>query len=232
MKILMVELTNRCNMNCWFCPHSKMKREQGDMSMETVKKVIEKSHSHVVLHNLGESLLHPHFFEIAALFNEAGKHTTINVNSVALNETLVEKLLSSDISVIRVSMDYATERENLLCREMCDDKRTSFNLKGGYERERYTQFRERWGKKAVISGLHDFCNRTDNIKIDTLPKTTNCIFLKGDLGTVLWNGDVVPCCFDYEGEHIFGTIDDVDSFGHRGEYPICEKCVDFLSSVR
>ena len=42
MKILMVELTNHCNEDCWFCPHSKMIREKGFMSMDTVKQVISK----------------------------------------------------------------------------------------------------------------------------------------------------------------------------------------------
>ncbi len=72
-----VELTNRCNKECWMCGRRKIDRENpeiameyGDMDFELVESVAEQLPEAIVvqLHNNGEPLLYPKFGEAAQLF--------------------------------------------------------------------------------------------------------------------------------------------------------------------
>lgn len=72
-----VELTNRCNKECWMCGRRKIDRENpeiameyGDMDFELVESVAEQLPEAIVvqLNNNGEPLLYPKFGEAAQLF--------------------------------------------------------------------------------------------------------------------------------------------------------------------
>jgi len=72
-----VELTSRCNKNCWMCGRRKTDREYleialnyGDMDFGLVKKIAKQLPSGIVvqLHNNGEALLYPRFGDAAKLF--------------------------------------------------------------------------------------------------------------------------------------------------------------------
>jgi len=73
-----VELTSRCNKNCFMCGRRKIDREYpeialkyGDMDFELVKKIAKQLPDKAViqLHNNGESLLYPRFGEALKLFH-------------------------------------------------------------------------------------------------------------------------------------------------------------------
>lgn len=73
-----VELTSRCNKNCWMCGRRKVEREcpelamkYGDMDLSLVKSIAGQLPSGIVvqLHNNGEPLLYPEFKKAARLFN-------------------------------------------------------------------------------------------------------------------------------------------------------------------
>lgn len=73
-----VELTSRCNKNCWMCGRRKIDREYphiakkyGDMEFELVESIAKQLPDGIVvqLHNNGEPLLYPRFREATGLFN-------------------------------------------------------------------------------------------------------------------------------------------------------------------
>lgn len=73
-----VELTTRCNKNCWMCGRRKIEREHpeiaikyGDMEFELVKSISKQLPEGIVvqLHDNGEPLLHPRFGDAIGLFN-------------------------------------------------------------------------------------------------------------------------------------------------------------------
>ena len=73
-----VELTSRCNKNCWMCGRRKIDRDYpelalkyGDMEFELVQSIAEQLPEGIVvqLHNNGEPLLYPRFEEAAGLFS-------------------------------------------------------------------------------------------------------------------------------------------------------------------
>ena len=58
-KKIYLEITNRCNLSCDFCPHNK--RELKSLSMDEFKKILKKIENHteyLYFHVLGEPLLH------------------------------------------------------------------------------------------------------------------------------------------------------------------------------
>lgn len=74
-----VELTSRCNKNCWMCGRRKTDRDYpeialkyGDMDFGLVKKIAKQLPSGIVvqLHNNGEALLYPNFGNAAKLFHK------------------------------------------------------------------------------------------------------------------------------------------------------------------
>ncbi len=55
-------------------------------------------------------------------------------------------------------------------------------------------------------------------------------------GTILWNGDITTCCYDYDGENVFGNIlnepdilksDKMAKIRERiskRDFPLCKRC--------
>ena len=73
-----VELTSRCNKNCWMCGRRKVDREHpelalqyGDMNFNLVRKIADELPPGIVvqLHNNGEALLYPRFGDAVKLFH-------------------------------------------------------------------------------------------------------------------------------------------------------------------
>jgi len=72
-----LELTSRCNKNCWMCGRRKIDQDYpeiamnyGDMDFELVKKIAGQLPEGIVVqfHNNGEPLLYPRFGEAVSLF--------------------------------------------------------------------------------------------------------------------------------------------------------------------
>ena len=72
-----IELTSRCNKNCWMCGRRKVDREYpeiamkyGDMDFELIRKIANELPEGIVtqFHNNGEPLLYPRFGEAVSLF--------------------------------------------------------------------------------------------------------------------------------------------------------------------
>src|SRR5208282_2373948 len=89
-----IELTSRCNKNCWMCGRRKIDRDYpelaldyGDMDFDLVGKIASQLPPNIIvqLHNNGEPLLYPRFGEAVRLFN---RQTT---NIVTNGKLLVEK---------------------------------------------------------------------------------------------------------------------------------------------
>ena len=66
-----LELTNKCNFHCEFCPSDSQTRLQGFMDLSLVKKIfdeiaLKKLVTDVQLHLMGEPTLHPKLNDILA----------------------------------------------------------------------------------------------------------------------------------------------------------------------
>jgi len=110
-----LELTSRCNKNCWMCGRRKIDREYpeiamnyGDMDFELVKKIAKQIPEGIVLqfHNNGESLLYPLFGEAVRLFKGQIKCVDTNAKLIVEKaEEIIDNLDTITISVIEKDPD-------------------------------------------------------------------------------------------------------------------------------
>lgn len=105
-----LELTSRCNKNCWMCGRRKIDREYpeiamnyGDMDFELVKKIVEQLPEGIVVqfHNNGEPLLYPRFGEAVSLFKSQIRCVDTNAKLlVEKADEIIDNLETITISVI------------------------------------------------------------------------------------------------------------------------------------
>lgn len=89
-----LELTNKCNFHCDFCPSDSQKRNLGFMDLEFAKKSIaevadKKLARRIALHLMGEPTLHPKMVEIL----QFGASKNIPIDLVTNGSTLVPKVV-------------------------------------------------------------------------------------------------------------------------------------------
>ena len=110
-----LELTSRCNKNCWMCGRRKIDREYpeiamnyGDMDFELVRKIAEQLPEGIVVqfHNNGEPLLYPRFGEAVGLFKDQIKCVDTNAKLIVEKaEEIIDNLDTITISVIESDPD-------------------------------------------------------------------------------------------------------------------------------
>ena len=96
----LLELTNKCNFHCEFCPSDSQTRLHGYMEMSLVKKILDEiSQKKIVptinLHLMGEPTLHPKLNEILAYAKSKNIKTDLTTNGSTLVKKRVPKLLDN-----------------------------------------------------------------------------------------------------------------------------------------
>ena len=95
-----LELTNKCNFHCEFCPSDSQTRLHGYMELSLVKKIFDeisqkKIVKQVDLHLMGEPTLHPKLDEILAYAKSKNVQVSLTTNGSTLVKKRVPKLLDS-----------------------------------------------------------------------------------------------------------------------------------------
>ncbi len=120
-----VELTNRCNFRCAWCPSVKMARGRGAMPLARAKVLMEEIAAYrrrhplfslyaqiqnpVFLHVMGEPLLHPDFFEIVRHGQDLGLNFCLVTNASLIKGEMVRRLLESNLNSIVLSLNAPDE---------------------------------------------------------------------------------------------------------------------------
>ena len=104
-----LELTSRCNKNCWMCGRRKIDRKfpeiaanYGDMDFELVQKIADQVPEGIVVqfHNNGEPLLYPRFGEAVRLFEDQIKCIDTNAKLIVDKaDEIIDNLDTITISV-------------------------------------------------------------------------------------------------------------------------------------
>lgn len=110
---LFFDVTNICNLKCPLCPTGLGLKgyPKGNMSFELFKKVIDEIGKYAViatLHNWGESFLNKDIYGIIKYAKSKRICTFISSNLSALNEGDIEKIISSGLDKLVVSLDGAS----------------------------------------------------------------------------------------------------------------------------
>ena len=109
---LNLELTNRCQLDCFFCSRQTSPRPLGDMSLETLKLIVDEAAGYdqcgIRLTGWGEPLLHPQIGRAAAMIKEAGLPLKIYTNGLALTPELMDAFIAVGVDDLQFSMQGLT----------------------------------------------------------------------------------------------------------------------------
>ncbi len=111
-KILFIELTSRCNLNCRMCYRNSWGEYLGDMSEKLFTKVLSEAEEAGVkfiwFAGWGEPLFHPKFIEFVEAVKERGFSLGVNTNGLLLNRDIAYRLVKAGIDRLTVSIDAAS----------------------------------------------------------------------------------------------------------------------------
>jgi organic radical activating enzyme len=104
-----IEITNRCDFDCVFCPSGISERPRTDMDREAAFDLIDQLQrlgfqKAIYFHVLGEPLLHPHVFPIVDRAAEAGMVPVLFTNGGGLTEDVVRRILACKAAEVLISM--------------------------------------------------------------------------------------------------------------------------------
>lgn len=103
---LIIELTNKCNFNCKYCPARKMNIREGFMEPRLFFNIIKQCRKKVSidLFRRGESLLHPDFLRLVKYAYPRTRELNLATNASLLTKELSEHLVDY-LSFIHFSID-------------------------------------------------------------------------------------------------------------------------------
>ncbi len=111
---LTVDVTNICNLRCPLCPTgvNAPGREKGMMPLATFKKIIDQTRKYLIsidLFNWGEPLLNKDVYSMIAYAHAYDIVTSVSTNFQYFSEASAEKLLSSGLDILILSIDGASQ---------------------------------------------------------------------------------------------------------------------------
>lgn len=233
MRIYQIELTNYCNATCSYCPHSKMKRTKGYISMDTIDTIIDYMKSinqnYVALHHMGEPLLHPEVGNIIEKFTLNGIRTEFSTNGLMLKKKNIDILLAG-ISLVRIAVDefynrpgYIQTIQNFLELAKSFDTKIRIHTVVGNDLTPFKNYEN--GSTVILENktLDNWAGQVDGMESKMLP-AQECYFTDHNYVVVLWDGTVAQCCLDYDGRFPLGTISTINKMQVNNPSPLCKNC--------
>lgn len=186
----------------------------------------------IELFHFGESLLHPELSAMVAYGAERSLKMVLSVNAPHLSPEKSEELLAAGAYKIILSLDGYDEEsyrairgkvadyqkakrhiDHLLQEYALTSSRTKIILRMIQLKENMDygeQFREHWEGKGVIVELREFFPWTENDleglgEYHRYPPFMPCPF-PWQYIAIQWDGSVVPCCRDYNGENVIANV--------------------------
>lgn len=194
-----VELTNRCNLGCEFCPVGQrgIKRPYGNMSYELFDALcdeVSRWESSIKLIRWGEPTLHPRIWEFIKLAKDYDLDVHLNTNGVKLN---VKQVLKSGLNSIKISghSKEAVKSIRKLIKKRGDAEKPFItvgylsNEKNTYDYIGVDSYNVGWVKDLSKGGR--------------APKDCYEMFTRL---SVDWDGTVVGCCGAYDRQMRLGDL--------------------------
>ena len=115
---LQIEITTQCNLSCRVCPRHTFFNFNPNalMSYNLYEKIINESAPYihtVYLWGVGESLLHPQFFDMVSLAKEHNLKVVFTTNGTLLNKQNIKAIIKHQIDDIIFSVDGITSLKTL-----------------------------------------------------------------------------------------------------------------------
>jgi radical SAM protein with 4Fe4S-binding SPASM domain len=218
-----IEPTNVCNFNCSFCPVSRDDyAEQSGfyerMSMELYRKIVSDLKSFEQLralkfYFLGEPFLNPDLVEMVQIANQEKLAERIEITSNG--SLLCDGIVTSGLDYLRVSI-YSPQRSQITrnverifrLRNQLGQEKPFIAVKympdGPNDRDQFLETYDGIADESIIEGYHNWAS---TIVMAPPTKKKNCPF-PHYMMILRANGDVVPCCVDWNAKLKIGNVKD------------------------
>jgi len=261
-----VEISNLCNLSCAFCPGTK--RTPGRMTADEFAQLLPKLKpytEYLYFHLMGEPLCHPELKEFLGLAKDFKVILTTNGTLLAKQQALL--LSAPNLHKVNISL-HAFEANDLKVpfgdyladcfrfgQAAQGKKLVVYRLwnQGGQDARNgeilscmESHFPKPWTERrqGIQIGDRVFLEHAEKFDWPDLQAEEDtdslfCYGLRDQLG-VLWDGTVVPCCLDHEGDLALGNLFDqsmdeilesprakaiYDGFTARQAVePLCRRC--------
>ena len=233
-----LEISNICNLSCAFCPGTKRKKKamtEAELSLLLPK--LRPYTDYLYLHVMGEPLCHPHLAEFLEMAYARGFRVILTTNGTLLSKQQEVLLAAPGLHKINVSL-HAFEANDLAV-PFAQYLSACFAFGKAAEGKKLVVYRL-WNKGGADAKNEEILSKMEEVfpkpwKED--PRGTRiadrvyleygekfdwpdlgapegsekmfCYGLRDQLG-VLWDGTVVPCCLDHEGDLALGNLFDQD----------------------
>jgi radical SAM protein with 4Fe4S-binding SPASM domain len=112
--IYIIDPCNVCNLRCPLCPtgNQTADRPKRMMSLECYRSIIDQVRDYaieVILHNWGESLLHPKIFDMISYAHDANIGTSVSSHLNGVTDDMIEHMIDSGLEHLTASIDGATQ---------------------------------------------------------------------------------------------------------------------------
>lgn len=229
-----LEITNRCNLNCVFCPKTTRKGHQ--LTIQEFETLTDKLVGHIkflYFHLMGEPLLHPHLPQFITTAKAKGFIPILTTNGTLLKDT--DALLLAKPHKVQISLQ-AHEGNTLSSAEAYITQVMEFSTKAAAagiiivlrlwnEGGAHNTLNEHIINLLSAQSATPWTERPDGWKIaeriyletdttfewpdcERAPYTESeafCHALRNQIG-VLVDGTVVPCCLDSQGAINLGNL--------------------------
>lgn len=232
-----IETTSKCNYSCPICvPRTR----NCHLDMNEFYLIIDNNldifyKKAIWMDFNGEPLVDPYFFDRVKYMHSRGINTRISTNGALLDEENRLKIANSGISYVVVSIGTLNQDlykkirgvdnlpnvlNNLIELKKCIDKMHSktelqavaIDTGADLDEQEFIKYFHNLGINVAI---HNFTNRSKNIKMDINPrdldtyKRGECKGLKSNI-IILSNCEVVTCCCDLLAQNSLGNLRDYD----------------------
>ncbi len=264
-----LEITNQCNLNCSFCPKTRRKPGRLTVETFThLAEKIRPHTEFLYLHVMGEPLCHPHLLTFLQVAGDLGFRVILTTNGTLLPQVGEGLLQAKALHKINLSLhafeaNDGVDMDKYLdgCLDFAQKSRETgllcslrlWNLGEGLHRENdhileklETYFPKAWAENTKGYRL---ANRLflewgekfqwPDLSAEDLGESCFCYGLR-DQVAVHWDGTVVPCCLDHEGDIPLGnlfetTLEEIlqgdrarnlyQGFsGRKAVEPLCRRC--------
>ena len=216
------ESSTACNARCLFCPRYEMTRQMGEMSDELFHKIIKDGKElgakfYVPFLN-GEPFVFPRIWEWLDYMEAENVRFAIYTNAEFMD---VDRLLQyKNIYYVNCSLNATTKEVHQkimrgpnfdVCRKNIEDliKKSKVRVRVSMvvsedNKHQVNDFIKMWGRRAKIRDFKNYAGARHS-KTEKTGKRVPCYALFNTI-VILWDGRMVPCCMDYDGQLILGDV--------------------------
>lgn len=231
-RTLCIEVTNRCNLKCVMCSRNSMTRKIGDMDIELFKKIIDEGKNYlefVGLQVMGEPLLHKDIFKMIDYCKRHKVKVGFSTNATMMNNGMIEGIVNSGVDHIIFAFDGATKETYEKIRISASYDNVVNNIKNFLQVKRdkrlnifvvmqciymkhteneIDEFAKMWnieGVNAIRLRQVTYSGNAMGEKFINKKNSFPC-YWPWSQPVIMWNGDIVPCCQDFDALCTFGNL--------------------------